>query len=162
MAPSSTAPMQSSNTGIKSARKSAWILKSSLPPLTEDAQSTCWRSWSLNSQTGSVRKPSFFSSLHLVYHLRSHRVQSSYHYLLLACCREANGLSGRSIRCSLSNPPTRGNHLSITVQTCCHRVVYLRRTRAWWNDRISPPERYTCLSMLFAKVHPHRNPQLCL
>jgi hypothetical protein len=62
MAPSSTAPMQSSNTGIKSARKSAWILKSSLPPLTEDAQSTYWRSWSLNSRTGSVRKTFFLSS----------------------------------------------------------------------------------------------------
>lgn len=66
---SSTAPMQSSNTGIKSARKSAWILKSSLPPLTEDALSTCWRSWSLNSLTGNVRKTLFpLFPLHLVHH----------------------------------------------------------------------------------------------
>jgi hypothetical protein len=126
------APMQSSNTGIKSARKSAWILKSSLPPLTEDAQSTYWRSWSLNSQTGSVRKTFF--------HLSPISCQSpsespiiilqSLSTLGFLSRRQTNGLAGRSIRCSLSNPPTRGNHLSITVQTCCHRVVYLQRIRA--------------------------------
>ena len=66
MARSSTVPTQSSSTGIKSARKSAWILKSSLPLLTEDAQSTCWRSWSLSSPTGNVRKTFFLLSLHLV------------------------------------------------------------------------------------------------
>jgi len=95
MARSSTAPMQSSNTGIKSARKSAWILKSSLPPLTEDAQSTCWRSWSLNSPTGSVRKSLLsFVPLHPMHHpsespkLRS-LVIIIYSWILVA---RANGL----------------------------------------------------------------------
>ena len=143
MARSSTAPMQSSNTGIKSARKSAWILKSSLPPLTEDAQSTCWRSWSLNSPTGSVRKSLLSLSLFILCTThRDDRTCNPWPSLstLGSLSRGQTG-SGRSVKCSLSNRPTntRGprqpDNLSITVQTCCHRVLYPRRTRAKWSDR---------------------------
>ena len=92
-AQSSTAPMPSSNTGIRSERKSAWILKSSLPPLMEDAQSTCWRSWNQSSLTGSVRKPSFFCPFVPLSPFGVTESKSCNHCLSLAILsREANGL----------------------------------------------------------------------
>lgn len=102
-AQSSTAPMPSSNTGIKSERKSAWILKSSLPPLMEDAPSTCWRSSSPSSPTGSVRKPSFFCPSYTC-HLSESPIRNPaiIAYSWFSCRERQTGLR-RSVKCSLSD-----------------------------------------------------------